>query len=357
MAEKVEVKCCANPGCDQPGTSSCSACKTTTYCCVACQTAAWPQHKEECQGHLRKLALTNLEKAFGFNRVNNFVQSLRYFDLALTKLGQMKARPSLEIVQLKNDALTIRYDALNFMSKDLEALECAKQRYTLWATFQIRNPKMLVAAFALIESLVNNREFAEAEMISRTAFEMINDINDDFIPGKDRQHFLAEGSKWLADTTYRLAENGGIAPSELQKAKEEAITLARQALEIHTKMDRTSERVAESMTALADVLGYFNDFDDDEVLRLYEQANVLFARYQGSSSYNVANGKFNLGIAYGKRANRTMDKERCKRNRELALSHYREANRIYKIINHTAMVERTAQLIMKYEMFLSQRGV
>ena len=78
------------------------------------------------------------------------------------------------------------------MSQDKEALECAKKRYSLWANFQIRNPKMLVAAFALIESLVNNNEFAEAAMISRTALEMINDINDDFIPSKDRPHFQAE---------------------------------------------------------------------------------------------------------------------------------------------------------------------
>ena len=87
----------------------------------------------------------------------------------MSKLGQMKAKPVIEIVQLNDDALNIRYDALNFMSQDKEALECAKKRYSLWANFQIRNPKMLVAAFALIESLVNNNEFAEAAMISRTA--------------------------------------------------------------------------------------------------------------------------------------------------------------------------------------------
>ena len=357
MAEEP-VKSCSNPGCDQPGTSSCSACKTTTYCCVNCQTADWPRHKEECHGHLRKLALTNLEKAAGFYRVNNYQQSLRYADITLQKLTKLcpkqGVRPAREIIELNSDALAIRYDALNFMSKDAEALECAKKRYTLWATYEIRSTKMLVAGIALIESLVNNKEYAEAEMIARTAFEMINDKNDDFIPTKERQQFIAEGSKWLGDTIYRLAENGGIAPNEMQKAKEEAIMLARQALEIYTRMDRTSERVAESMTALADILGYFNDVDDDEVTRLYEQANVLFARHQGSSSYNVANGKFNLGIMYGKRANRAVDSDRCKRNRELALTHYRESNRIYKAINHVAMVERTAQLIMKYEFYLSQ---
>ena len=120
--------------------------------------------------------------------------------------------------------------------------------------------------------------------------------------------------------------------------------LARQALEIHTKVNRTSERVAEAMTALADIIGYFNDFDQDEVTRLYNEANVLFARFQGSSSYNVANRKFNLGIDFGRRANRTMDAAHCKRNRELALSHYREANKIYKAIKHMPMVERTHNL-------------
>ena len=54
----VEEKPCFNPGCDQPGTK---ACKTTAYCSVSCQTADWAHHKEECDGHLRKVGKVNLD--------------------------------------------------------------------------------------------------------------------------------------------------------------------------------------------------------------------------------------------------------------------------------------------------------
>ena len=98
MAEAAEVATCSNPGCDQPGTKSCSACKTTFYCCVICQTADWTKHKEECDGHLRKVGKANLEKALGFYRQQNWMQALRYGELAATKLKQLKDR-RLETVQ------------------------------------------------------------------------------------------------------------------------------------------------------------------------------------------------------------------------------------------------------------------
>ena len=50
----------SNPGCDQPGTKSCSACKTTVYCCIICQTADWFNNKEECPEHLRKVGNAHL---------------------------------------------------------------------------------------------------------------------------------------------------------------------------------------------------------------------------------------------------------------------------------------------------------
>ena len=72
MAEATEVQdTCSNPGCDQPGTKSCSACGSATYCGVNCQTADWPHHREECQGHLRKVGKATLEKALGFVRQQN----------------------------------------------------------------------------------------------------------------------------------------------------------------------------------------------------------------------------------------------------------------------------------------------
>ena len=121
MAE-VELKPCSNPGCDQPGTSSCSACKTTFYCCVICQTADWTQHKEECQGHLRKVGKSNLAKAQGFDREQNWAQTLRYAELAATKLKQLKDR-RLETVELIYAAMTSKYNALQLMGRDREAME------------------------------------------------------------------------------------------------------------------------------------------------------------------------------------------------------------------------------------------
>ena len=47
-------------------------------------------HKEECPGHLRKMGMAHLEKATGFDREQNWMQSLRYAELALAKLKQFK---------------------------------------------------------------------------------------------------------------------------------------------------------------------------------------------------------------------------------------------------------------------------
>ena len=89
------------------------------------------------------------------------------------------------------------------------------------------------------------------------------------------------------------------------------------------------------MGLLADALDYFNDVDN-EILRLREQAIAIYRRVEGSLTPNVAVGEFNLGLAYGKRADRAHvanDLDRCIANLELALPHYREAARIYSTTN------------------------
>ena len=144
---------------------------------------------------------------------------------------------------------------------------------------------------------------------------MIVNDNDGIIPSDQRESLLADGSYWLSRATFFLAQAGGIPPEEKQKAGEEAIALARKALEIHTQLEGTeSHRVATDMRALAGVLDYFNDVDDDEVLRLHEQAIAITGRVEGSSSANVAVGENNLGSAYHKRAARAQvanDLDRC----------------------------------------------
>ena len=74
------METCSNPRCVFPGTSACSACKTTFYCGPICQTADWTHHKEECPGHLRKVGTANLVKAKGFLEQQNWTQVLRYSD-------------------------------------------------------------------------------------------------------------------------------------------------------------------------------------------------------------------------------------------------------------------------------------
>ena len=124
----VEVAICARPGCDQSGPSLCGSCRLVGYCCRTCQVEDWPRHKEvDCQGHMRKIGMAHLQKALGFNRDRNWMQSLRYSELALVKLKPLNDRP----IEAIDDALSYKFNALNFMGRSREALECAKERYCL----------------------------------------------------------------------------------------------------------------------------------------------------------------------------------------------------------------------------------
>ena len=363
MAEtevRVEAKPCSNPGCDQPGTKSCSACKTTFYCCVICQTADWVHHKEECQEHLRKVGKAHLAKASGFDQQRNWMETLRFGELAATKLKQLKDR-RLETVQLIDKALTCKFNALNFMDRNNEALECIKECYTLWAMNHMRNPGSMRAALGLIQSCMHNKEYEDAEHYARHAMFMINEMADNFIPAADRSWFLAKGSRLLAQAIQSLAKNEGIPSEEKQKAGEEAITLARQALKLDTQLFGTeSVDAAASMHTLADVLYYFNDVDDDEIPRLYEQSNAIYCRGEGSYSVNTVTGKYNLGDVYVKRASRAHaanDLDRCMANLELALPYYREAARMYRAINHANSADSTLRSIALTEENMRQIGI
>ena len=189
---------------------------------------------------------------------------------------------------------------------------------------------------------------------------IVNDA-DGIIPSDQRESLLARGSLWLAIATHKLAQAGGIPLEEKQKAGEEAIALARKALEIHTLLYGTeSAEVAADMRGLADVLDCFNDVDDDEVLRLHEQAIAIAGRLEGSSSVNVAVGEECLGIAYHNRAARAHaanDLDRCMANEELALPHFREASRIYRAINHIDAADRALRHAVEIEENIRQIGI
>ena len=344
---------CANPGCDQPGTNKCGACNTTPYCGPICQTAHWAYHKEECPGHLRKIGMAHLEKAEGFDQERNFPQSLRHADLAATKFKLLKDCP-VEAIDL---ALGLKYNALSFMCRHREALECAKEWYCLYLTCHT-HPPAIEASFCLIASCVDNKEFFDAVLYARTLWETITLSRDSHIPEGAREGYTARGANELASALFHLAKSGGIPEGEQQEVGREAIMLARRALEINTQLrGAESIEVAGDMALLSDVLGYFNGVDDDEVLRLCEQAKSIGARAHGSLSLNVAACESTLGSVYCKRAERAHDADdldRCVVNLELALPRLREASRIYQAINIVDKADRITRQVADVEKLLRQ---
>ena len=357
--QTITVPTCSNPGCDQPGTKSCSACKNTVYCCVLCQTTDWPRHKEECPGQLRKVGMANLLKAKGFQRDRNWTQTIRYGEIAATKLQQLKDY-SLENVQAMDDALGCKFDAFTFMGQHKEAMECCKVRYILWTTNHIQNSNTINSTLGLIQSCLLNKEFEEAERYGRHVILMINDRMAS-LTITEHQAFLADGSFWLARSILDRAKAGRIPPHEKQKMGEEAIAFARKAYDLHPKLFAVPLlQISYDMTLLADVLRCFNDGDDHEIIRLQEQSVVFAFRAEGSSSPNVASTKNYLGLSYQKRAMRAEnanDLDRCMTNLELALSQHREAARIFRAINRPSATHDSLREVGRVEEDIRRVGI
>ena len=357
---EIPPSCCSNPACDQPGTSKCSACKTSFYCGPICQTAHWAHHKEECEGHLLKIGSGHFAKAKFFYTANNKAQALRYSDLALGKFNAMKIRP-LEAI---SDALSIKCASLNHLGRDVESLQCAKDKYNLWALARgPAHPSTIHAAFYLINALLLNNEYEDAEFYARSLWEIIHTNNhvDNDIPGDKWQQYVAIAAELLARAIHRWAEMGGIPPEEKQKAGEEATARAREALEIHTQLQGTeSGRVATAMCVLANVLDYFSDSRDDEILRLYQQSITVHTRINGRTTLNVASNERSLGNVYHRRATKAraandLDGEQA--NLELALPHYREAARIFQAINDEDSASGALSYVLDVEEKLRQARV
>ena len=347
-AEVAEIAICACPRCDQPGGNLCASCKLVGYCCRTCQVEDWPRHKEECQGHMRKVGMAHLQKAKDFRRDRNLAQALRYSELALVKLKQLNDRP----IEAIDQAVHCKFNALNFMDRNREALECARERYCMYLT-KHTHPPAIKASFDLIESCLHNKEYEDAELYARTTWETITLSRDSHIPDDERQFFTAQGAYYLAIAMLNLAKNGDIPPEANQAVGQEAIALARRALEIDTQLYGPEHRdVANDLSLLARTLSYFNDNGDDEVLRLSEQSMTITARMEGRLSVNVAVEENNLAVMYEKRARRAHvanDLDREMANLELALPHLRERARIYTAINNVDMAVKAAQTIVEVE--------
>ena len=307
-----------------------------------------------------KVGKANLAKAIGFEQERNFAQSFRYAELAATKFKLLKDR-RLETVELIDAALMYKFIALNFMSRNREALECIKECYTMWAMNHLRHSGSIRAALGLIESCIHNREYEDAESYARHAYFMIAEMTDNFIPTDEQPKFLGDGSYYLATAIYHLARTGGIPPEAKQKAGEEAIALARKALEINTQLFGVeSSKVAMVVGIIADVLDHFNDVDNDEIFRLREQSIATFSRVEGSSSVNVAMQENKWGNAYrsiARRACYANDLDRGKVYLELALPHYRESARIFRLINHLESTDGALSNIAQTEDAIRQIGI
>ena len=349
-----EVTICTRPGCDHPGRSLCASCRLVGYCCRTCQVEDWPRHKEaDCQGHLRKIGMSHLQKAMGYHRDRSLVQLLRYSELALVKLKQLNDRP----IEALDEALLYKFCALNFMGRNREALECAQERYCMYLTSHT-HPPAIEASFCLMESCIHNKEFDDAALYARTTWETITLSRDSHIPDNKRQYFTARGAYYLARAMLNLAQHGDIPPEANQTVGQEAIGLARRALEINIQLyGNENENVANGTGLLADTLDYFNNVDDDGVLRLYEQSNHITARVQGGLSVNVATGANNMAEAYHKRAIRARaakDLDREMANLEKSLPHYREAARIYRAVDRPDDANEVSQLVNHIEETLQQ---
>jgi len=256
-------------------------------------------------------------------------------------------------VEIIDGAFSCKFNVLQRLNRHREALECAKEQYTLWAMNHMRNPNMFRAAFALIQSCIHNKELEDAFLYAHTAHEMVVGDADGIIPSDQRELLIAEGSYWLSQATYRLAHHGRIPPEEKQKAGENAIAAARRSLEIHTKLYGTeSKNVAADLRGLADILGHFNDVDDDEVLRLYEQSIAISCRLEGRMSASVGLGEYNFGNEYLRRAGRAMavnDPDRWMTNMELALPHFHEAARICSSVYYLEMADEALRNSVEIE--------
>ena len=211
------------------------------------------------------------------------------------------------------------------------------------------------AAFALISSSMHNNEFADAVLYASTLWEIINHKHDNKIPDDVRPPYIARGAYHLAEATLQLAMAGGIPLGEKRKkAGQETIALARRALEIHTQWyESENGEIANDMAVLAEALDHFNDCDDEEVLRLFEQAKAINARVYGGLSASVARGESKMGGVCYKRAERALqlanDLDRFLANMKLALPHFRESARINRAIGLVDMANQTAQLITQVE--------
>ena len=138
-----------------------------------------------------------------------------------------------------------------------------------------------------IQSLIHSQKYADAEKCAYNLWEILNTNNhvDNELPSGERESYIARGAQYYAQAIFRLGDSGVIPPGEKEKAGEDAIMLARKAMELNTQLYGANDnKVAFSMQVLAQVLGCFVSPNVEEITRLYEQAIAIFSRTEGPSS-------------------------------------------------------------------------
>ena len=112
-------------------------------------------------------------------------------------------------------------------------------------------------------------DYEQAVLIARTAHDMVVNDTENIIPADKFSFLHAQAYEYLACALFRLSDSGRVPRAEKTKTGEEAIALARKALELHTELEgEDSYQVAKVCNTLADALDHFNNVGDDEILRL-----------------------------------------------------------------------------------------
>ena len=312
--------------------------------------------EEEDERHLLTVGRGLLTKAKSFYEANNYPETLRCSSLAM-KFNEMNKR-SLEGI---SKALAIKCTALQFLCRHEESLECAVEKYKLWALERgPAHPFTIDASFFLIDCLLSTRKYDDAYHYAYTIWEVIHTNNhvDNDIPGEKRLLYVEKSARLLARAIFRLASSGGIPLEEIEKSGTEAIARARQSLEINKQLyGNVSEGVAIATAILADILEYFQKSGDDEIIDLYKLSIDLHRQLHGYMSINVGVNNRNLGITYYNRAeqaHKASNRQQEKINLIQALSYLREAACIYRSINHQDKLKRTLFNVNEVEKKLQQ---
>ena len=351
---------CSRPECKRQGKSPCSGCGSGSYCGSKCEKEDKSRHQKECD--FRNLGNRFLIKAYDLRREQKWQKVPHCCDLALKNLKLLTEDRPLDAI---SEALSMKCTALGFMGQMKEALLCAQEWYKLRVMAHgPAHPYTIEAAFELIESLIHNGEYSEADKYAFNLHEIIvngNNHKDNDIPDDKIQLYLARATSMKARATFRLAAAGGIPPKEKWEAGQEAIALARSSVEIYKKDGGNRRDVAISVGSLAMVLEYFSDGgDDDEVFSLFKQAIGISTRVQGHVSQNVATSMLNLGNAYTQGAGRAMsanDVDKAVTNLGFAISHFNEAAMIFRQIDRMECAGKAAQCIAFVEKKLRQIAI